>query len=61
MRTHANESAPAEKLAIARRKKWREENRDAIRAYNEHIDKHGAFSVAAVHEGSWLDEGHHER
>jgi post-segregation antitoxin (ccd killing protein) len=26
------------------RKKWREENREAIEAYNEYVEKHGAFS-----------------
>jgi post-segregation antitoxin CcdA len=26
------------------RKKWREENREAIQAYNEYVEKHGAFS-----------------
>ena len=30
------ERALAEELAAAKRRKWREENRDAIRAYNEH-------------------------
>lgn len=38
------ERALAEELAAARRKKWREENREAIQAYNEHIEKHGVFS-----------------
>ena len=38
------ERALTEELAELKRKKWREENRDAIAAYNEHIDKHGAFS-----------------
>jgi antitoxin CcdA len=31
-------------LAETRRKKWRQENRDAIAAYNEYIEKHGMFS-----------------
>ncbi len=38
------ERALNEELAAAKRKKWREENRDAIRAYNVHIEKHGSFS-----------------
>lgn len=33
-----------EELAEAKRKKWRQENRDAIAAYNEYIEKHGMFS-----------------
>jgi antitoxin CcdA len=38
------ERALTEELAAARRKRWREENREAIQAYNEHIEKHGVFS-----------------
>lgn len=38
------ERALTEELADAKRKKWREENRAAIDAYNEHIEKHGVFS-----------------
>jgi antitoxin CcdA len=38
------ERALIEELAAARRRKWREENREAIQAYNEHIEKHGVFS-----------------
>jgi antitoxin CcdA len=38
------ERALTEELAAAKRKKWREENRDAIQAYNEHIEKDGVFS-----------------
>lgn len=38
------ERALTEELAVARRRKWREENREAIQAYNEHIERHGAFS-----------------
>jgi antitoxin CcdA len=38
------ERALTEELAAAKRKKWREENREAIDAYNEHVDKHGVFS-----------------
>jgi antitoxin CcdA len=33
-----------EELAEAKRKKWRQENRDAITAYNEYVEKHGTFS-----------------
>jgi antitoxin CcdA len=38
------ERALMEELAEAKRKKWRQENRDAIVAYNEHVEKHGMFS-----------------
>jgi antitoxin CcdA len=40
----ALESALIEQLAQLKRKKWRQENRDSIAAYNKHIKKHGAFS-----------------
>lgn len=38
------ERALTEEVAATRRRKWREENRDAIKAYNEHVQKHGTFS-----------------
>ena len=38
------ERALMEELAEAKRKKWRQDNRDAITAYNEHVEKHGTFS-----------------
>ncbi len=38
------ERALTEELAAVKRKRWREENRQAILAYNEHVEKHGAFS-----------------
>lgn len=38
------ERALAEELARRRRARWREENREAIAAYNEHVAAHGAFS-----------------
>jgi antitoxin CcdA len=38
------ERALMEELAEAKRKKWRQENRDAITAHNEHVEKHGMFS-----------------
>lgn len=38
------ERALAEEFGAAERRKWREENREAIRAYNEHVEKHGVFS-----------------
>ena len=38
------ERALTEELAEARRKKWRKENREAIAAYNEHVDKQGTYS-----------------
>jgi antitoxin CcdA len=40
----ALERALTEELAAIRRKKWREENREAIQAYNEHVEKYGTFS-----------------
>ncbi len=38
------ERALTEELAAARRKNWLAENREAIEAYNEHVEKHGTFS-----------------
>ena len=38
------ERALTEELAAAQRRKWCEENCEAVQAYNEHIEKHGAFS-----------------
>jgi antitoxin CcdA len=38
------ERALVEQLAEVKRKKWRQDNREAIDAYNEHVEKHGAFS-----------------
>ena len=38
------ERALLEELAEAKRKKWRQENHEAITAYNEHVEKHGTFS-----------------
>ncbi|HEX6506511.1 MAG TPA: type II toxin-antitoxin system CcdA family antitoxin [Chloroflexota bacterium] len=38
------ERALAEELANVRRARWREENREAIAAYNEYVDAHGTFS-----------------
>jgi len=40
----ALERALTEELARAKRKKWRQDNREAIAAYNEHVEKHGTFS-----------------
>jgi antitoxin CcdA len=40
----ALESALIEQLAQLKRKKWREENRDSVAAYNAYIENHGAFS-----------------
>jgi antitoxin CcdA len=40
----ALERALRDELAEAERKQWLAENRDAIAAYNEHIEKHGAFA-----------------
>jgi antitoxin CcdA len=38
------EKALIEELAAAKRKKWSEDNREAIDAYNEYVAKHGVFS-----------------
>jgi antitoxin CcdA len=38
------ERALTAELAKGKRKKWREENREAIAAYNHYIEKHGTFS-----------------
>jgi antitoxin CcdA len=38
------ERALTEELAAARRARWREENREAIAAYNEYVEEHGVFS-----------------
>jgi antitoxin CcdA len=38
------ERALTEEVAEARRRKWREDNREGIAAYNEHVEKHGTFS-----------------
>ena len=40
----ALERALKEEVAEARRRKWREDNREAIAAYNEHVEKYGTFS-----------------
>lgn len=38
------EQALIEKLKDERQRKWREENREAIVAYNAYVAKHGVFS-----------------
>jgi antitoxin CcdA len=38
------ERALIEELARLRRKRWREENREAIASYNDYVEEHGAFS-----------------
>ncbi len=38
------ESALTDRLRQARQEKWLEENREAILAYNEHVEEHGVFS-----------------
>jgi antitoxin CcdA len=38
------ERALQHELAVAKRKEWRAENREAIEAYNEHVEQHGPFS-----------------
>lgn len=38
------ERALAEDLAALKRKQWREENSEAIAAYNEYVEENGTFS-----------------
>lgn len=38
------ERALIEELAITRRKQWLADNREAIEAYNDHVETHGVFS-----------------
>lgn len=38
------EQALIEKLRQAQQRQWREENRESIAAYNQHVEKHGVFS-----------------
>jgi antitoxin CcdA len=38
------ERALTQELAESKRKKWRKDNREAIAAYNDHVEKHGTFS-----------------
>ncbi|HET8699290.1 MAG TPA: type II toxin-antitoxin system CcdA family antitoxin [Gammaproteobacteria bacterium] len=38
------ERALIEELRRAQRERWREENREAIAAHNDFVEKHGAFS-----------------
>ena len=38
------ERALIEELRSVQRKRWREENRQAIAAHSEFVDKHGVFS-----------------
>jgi antitoxin CcdA len=38
------EQALIEKLREAQEQHWREENRESIAAYNQHVEKHGVFS-----------------
>lgn len=41
------ERALIEELRELQRQRWREENREAIAAYNEHIAKHGTYADGA--------------
>jgi antitoxin CcdA len=38
------EQALIEKLRQAEQQQWRNENRESIAAYNQHVEKHGVFS-----------------
>lgn len=38
------EQALIEKLRETQQRQWREENRESIAAYNQHVEKHGVFS-----------------
>ncbi|MPZ35243.1 MAG: acetoacetyl-CoA synthase [Rhodospirillales bacterium] len=40
----ALEQALVERLAEVKREKWRQDNREAIDAYNEYVKEHGMFS-----------------
>jgi antitoxin CcdA len=40
----ALERALTQELASVKREKWRTANREAVAAYNEHVEKHGTFS-----------------
>ena len=40
----ALERALTEELAESKRKKWRKDNREAIAAYNDHVEKQGTYS-----------------
>ncbi|MDY6944981.1 MAG: type II toxin-antitoxin system CcdA family antitoxin [Pseudomonadota bacterium] len=38
------EQALIEKLRDAQGRQWREENRESVAAYNQHVERHGVFS-----------------
>lgn len=38
------EAALERALAEEKRKRWRQDNRDAIAAYNDYVEQHGTFS-----------------
>jgi antitoxin CcdA len=38
------ESALERALAEEKRKRWRQDNREAIAAYNDYVEQHGTFS-----------------
>ncbi|MBM0105709.1 type II toxin-antitoxin system CcdA family antitoxin [Steroidobacter sp. S1-65] len=38
------EQALIEKLQEAQQQQWRDDNLEAIAAYNQHVEKHGVFS-----------------
>ena len=38
------EQALIEKLRVAQQRQWREEDRESVAAYNQHVEKHGVFS-----------------
>ena len=38
------ERALVEEIANLKRERWREDNRDAIEAYNDYVEEHGTFS-----------------
>lgn len=40
----ALERGLAAELAMRARQKWRDDNREAIDAYNDHVEKYGTFS-----------------
>ena len=38
------ERALVEEIANLKRERWREDNREAIEAYNDYVEEHGTFS-----------------
>ncbi|MDD5037233.1 MAG: type II toxin-antitoxin system CcdA family antitoxin [Methylococcaceae bacterium] len=43
-RSPAFEAHLAERVKAGKREKWRDENREAVEAYNRRVEEHGVFS-----------------